>query len=132
MCESDSMLHQYCLQILSKIQLSLQSEAETNSWSNIRIQGPESFVESEYSKDICQFWDNLGFYIDPIQEPTTQPTDGSTLSPSDETSRETTLVSVEETTLESAAEQTTTGSSAPLTLNNFMFVFLIAANILFT
>lgn len=104
-------------------------------WSNIRIQAPQSFVESGYREDICDFWDALGFYEDSI-ETTSSSIDESTILTSTletklTTNEETTQDQVGETTFESGMESTTTGSSATLKINNFvlslsfMFVCLL-------
>nr|XP_039252462.1 crystal protein-like isoform X1 [Styela clava] len=46
-------------------------EKTVEMWQNIRIKAPISEIETEYEDDICDFWDSIGYYMDPIPLPTT-------------------------------------------------------------
>nr|XP_039252805.1 acetylcholinesterase-like [Styela clava] len=45
-----------------------------HDWESLRIKAPEGKIETGYEQDICDFWDSIGFYMDPIPLPTTTAT----------------------------------------------------------
>lgn len=42
-----------------------------NTWENILIKAPNSEIMDDFEEDICDFWDSVGYYMDPIPLPPT-------------------------------------------------------------
>jgi len=64
-----------------------QDRGSAAAWSNIRIQAPESIVETDFRKELCDFWDSTGYYLNMTSTAaqTTAPDSAEILTTSTET-----------------------------------------------
>ncbi|XP_077974532.1 crystal protein-like [Styela clava] len=53
------------------IEAPLHSQKMLEFWENLRIKAPVGLTEIGYEEDICEFWDSVGYYMDPIPLATT-------------------------------------------------------------
>jgi len=82
--------------------------------NHLRIKAPNSEEQNEYLKEMCDWWDSTGFYIDSNESPTTTATTSIYTTLSDSTT--TTLVDY---------ESTTSGSQRLCSMNLLFFLSIL-------